>query len=94
MHYKLVSLIFKEPIKFPVHFVKHEIFIHRHEPAREEGQDIYRSCCAPPAAKETEVQNRPLRPARRRDFGLGSNYHFNTIEVLDLWETGEGNQDV
>ena len=38
---KSVSLIlkpkFKEPIKYPMHSIKHEIFIHRLETAREEG---------------------------------------------------------
>ena len=34
-------------------------------------QDIHRNLCAPPAAEETQIQNRQLRPARRSDFGLG-----------------------
>ena len=34
---KSVSLIFKEPIKFSMHNIQHEFFMHRHETAREEG---------------------------------------------------------
>ena len=34
-------------------------------------QDIHRNQCAPPAAEETQIQNRQLRRARRSDFGLG-----------------------
>ena len=76
-----VSLIFEEPIKVSMHHIKHEFFMHRHETAREEGysmplpssscQDIHRNQCAPPAAEETQIQNRQLRPAWRSDFGHG-----------------------
>ena len=46
--------------------------MHIHETARKRasrGQDIHRNQCAPPAAEETQIQNQPLRPARRSDFG-------------------------
>ena len=33
-------------------------------------QDIHRNQCAPLAEGETKIQNQPLRPARRSDFGL------------------------
>ena len=35
--HKIRFLILEEPIKFPIHRVKHEIFIHRHETTQEEG---------------------------------------------------------
>ena len=35
--WRSVSLIFKDPIKFPMHRIKHECFIHRHETAHKEG---------------------------------------------------------
>ena len=67
---KSVSLIFKDPIKFPMHRIKHEFFVHRHETAREEGQSMPRyQRKSPPAVEETQIQNRPLR--RRSDFGPG-----------------------
>ena len=34
-------------------------------------QDIHKNQFAPPAAEETQIQNCPLRLARRSDFGLG-----------------------
>ena len=34
-------------------------------------QDIHRNQCAPPASENTQIQNQPLRPARRSDFCLG-----------------------
>ena len=40
-------------------------------------QDIHRNLCAPPAAEETQIQNRPLRPARRSDFGPGRRWRVS-----------------
>ena len=40
-------------------------------------QDIHRNKCAPPAAEETQIQNRPLRPARRSEFGAGRRWRVS-----------------
>ena len=56
---KSVSLIFKEPIKFPMHRIKHEFPCIDTKPRAKRAsrcQDIHRNNCAPPAA---EVQRRP-----------------------------------
>ena len=40
-------------------------------------QDIHRNQCAPPAAEETQIQNRPLRPARRSEFWTGRRWRVS-----------------
>ena len=57
-----------------MHRIKHEFFMHhRHETTKRASQcqHIHSNQCAPPAAEETRIQNRPLRPALRSDLGLG-----------------------
>ena len=69
---KSVSWIFKEPIKFPIHSIKQESFIHRPENAREEGWSINRypqKSLQPCSSRGVQIQNQPLRPARRSKFG-------------------------
>ena len=62
---------------FPMYGVKHEIFIHRNETAREEGcrrpvdASYPQKSLRPQAAEETQMHNQPRRPARWSDFDLG-----------------------
>ena len=59
-------------------------------------QDIHRNLCAPPAAEETQIQNRQLRPARLSDLGLGClRFHLRQPQwpsgnVRQLWLRGLG----
>ena len=68
---KSVSLIFKEPVKFLTHRIKHEFFMHKHEIARGEGQSMPRYPQKLIRPYSSRLQNRPLRSARQSDFGLG-----------------------